>query len=221
VAYYKKRNHELYQARRMEAKAKKAPSYSGYVEKVALQPAPMSDDVEYNGNGNMGGDLQPPAALWRGDLGGVRRVDEDGGEPRPPYVPKERLIHFDLKGAPPKVDYLVKILKLSAELGATGVLMEYEDMFPFEGRLASVAATNHYSRKDVKTLLDTCAELGLEVIPLVQTFGHLEMLLKLPEFAQFRDVEEMPESICPCDPGAQLAVKELIRQVMELHPKAR
>ena len=86
--------------------------------------------------------------------------------------PPQRLVHFDLKGAPPKVDYLKKVLKLSAGLGATGVLMEYEDMFPFTGKLGKAAAANHYSADEVRELLDECQALGLTVIPLVQTFGE-------------------------------------------------
>ena len=84
----------------------------------------------------------------------------------------QRLVHFDLKGAPPKVEYLKKVLKLSAGLGATGVLMEYEDMFPFTGKLGKAAAANHYSAGEVKELLGECQALGLTVIPLVQTFGE-------------------------------------------------
>ncbi len=131
-------------------------------------------------------------------------ASHDGGvedEDRPPYVPQRRLIHFDLKGAPPKMEYLIKVgkkstitiqcdnnsnlnlfcqvLRLSKSLGATGVLLEYEDMFPFEGNLAKVAAENHYSKEEVMTLIAECDDLELEVIPLVQTFGESTKLLKL------------------------------------------
>lgn len=70
-----------------------------------------------------------------------------------------------------KVDFLIKVLKLASGLGATGVLLEWEDMFPFTGSLMSVAAKNHYSADDVRRLLKECKTLGMDVIPLVQTFG--------------------------------------------------
>ena len=74
------------------------------------------------------------------------------------------------------MDYLKKVLKMSAGLGATGVLMEYEDMFPFTGKLGKAAAANHYSAGEVKELLEECQALGLTVIPLVQTFGEWQTI---------------------------------------------
>ena len=99
--------------------------------------------------------------------------------------------------------------------------MEYEDMFPFSGKLATVAATNHYNHSDVMAILDVCAQLNLEVIPLVQTFGHMEFILKLPEFAYLRDAEDMPESICSCHDEAMPLIEKYIDQVMALHPNVR
>ena len=66
-----------------------------------------------------------------------------------PFVPKRRLIHFDLKGAPPKMEYLLKLIPMFVKLGATGLLVEYEDMFPYEGVLESAATSNHYTKAEV------------------------------------------------------------------------
>lgn len=40
-----------------------------------------------------------------------------------PYIPKHRIVHFDLKGAPPTVAYMKKVISLSKTVGATGLLL--------------------------------------------------------------------------------------------------
>lgn len=40
-----------------------------------------------------------------------------------PYVPKQRIVHFDLKGAPPKISYFKRLFPLIKTMGATGILM--------------------------------------------------------------------------------------------------
>ena len=37
----------------------------------------------------------------------------------------------------------------------------------------------HYTLQEVTDFVKFCQDLGLEVIPLVQTFGHLEYVLKV------------------------------------------
>lgn len=76
------------------------------------------------------------------------------------------LVHFDLKGAPPKVPYFKQLLKLVRDSGATGtflfslniifagILLEWEDMFPWEGRLKTARNSDAYSMEDVKAILN-------------------------------------------------------------------
>ena len=128
--------------------------------------------------------LNPPV-LYRGDHGPENDLGEEI-EPKPLYIPQKKLVHLDLKGAPPKTKFLLQFLKLIKKWGATGILIEYEDSFPFEGMLKDVATLNHYNKSDIYNILIKAKELGLEVIPLVQTFGHMEFILKHGQFAHLR-----------------------------------
>ena len=137
------------------------------------------------------------------------------------YIPRQRVVHLDLKGAPPLMSYLKSILPLLKEAGATALLVEYEDMFPYWGRLKNIAAKNAYSIEEVKKLQRWATKYGMMVIPLVQTFGHLEHALKLADFYDLREVSSYPQSLCPSRNGSWYLVKEMIDQMTELHPEAR
>lgn len=60
------------------------------------------------------------------------------------------IVHFDMKGSPPKLSYLKTLLPKLRELGVTGFLMEYEDMFPYDGRLLNISAKNCYKKSEVR-----------------------------------------------------------------------
>ena len=48
------------------------------------------------------------------------------------------------------------------------------------------------------TIQNSAKSYRLEVIPLIQTFGHLEWLLKLREYELYRDDLSLPMVITPC-----------------------
>ena len=137
-----------------------------------------------------------------------------------PVLIKEKLVHFDLKGAPPLVKYYKALFPLVKKMGATGLLMEYEDMFPYEGRLKISRAKNAYTQEDIVTIRKLAKENGLYIIPLVQTFGHLEFVLKHKEFKGVREVPNFPQAICPTRNGSFELVKDLIDQMMAAHPES-
>lgn len=58
-----------------------------------------------------------------------------------------KMVHLDLKGAPPKIKYLTEtVLPLVAAAGGNSILLEYEDMFPFDNALANTTHRSHYSQ---------------------------------------------------------------------------
>ncbi|XP_045425750.1 hexosaminidase D isoform X4 [Lemur catta] len=132
-----------------------------------------------------------------------------------------RLVHLDLKGAPPKVSYLSKVFPLFRALGANGLLIEYEDMFPYEGPLRLLRARFSYSPAEVKEILHLAGLHQLEVVPLVQTFGHMEFVLKHGAFAHLREVAAFPNTLNPHEPESLALVGAMIDQVLQQHPGAR
>ncbi|QQP50186.1 Hexosaminidase Dlike [Caligus rogercresseyi] len=137
------------------------------------------------------------------------------------FIPQERVVHFDLKGSPPKVSYLKYVLPLIREAGATAILLEYEDMFPYWGPLKNISSPAAYSRAELKDILKSARENNLEVIPLIQTFGHMEHVLKLKEFADLREVPIYPQSICPSQEKSFEVITQMIDQVFSLHPRSK
>ncbi|XP_043484727.1 hexosaminidase D-like [Leptopilina heterotoma] len=135
-----------------------------------------------------------------------------------------RLVHIDLKGAPPRVSYFEKLFPLLRSWGATGLLLEWEDTFPYNRELSPIGSngpsslTNGYTTQEARQILQMAGDSGLAVVPLVQTFGHMEFVLKHDEWSSLREVDRFPSSMCPSNPGSLPLVKSLIRQIVSFHP---
>uniref|UniRef100_A0A8C6ZQH9 beta-N-acetylhexosaminidase n=1 Tax=Nothoprocta perdicaria TaxID=30464 RepID=A0A8C6ZQH9_NOTPE len=134
--------------------------------------------------------------------------------------PLLRLVHLDLKGAAPRVSYLEQLFPLLSQLGASGILVEYEDMFPFQGELETLRSPYAYSEEDVERIQQLAELNQLEVVPLVQTFGHAEFILKHEKFQHLREVERFPNSFNPHAPGTLPLLRNLLAQVMEKHGRS-
>ncbi|XP_072026677.1 hexosaminidase D-like [Amphiura filiformis] len=137
--------------------------------------------------------------------------------PVPPPDEYFRLVHFDLKGAPPKMEFLKELFPKLSEWGCNGLLMEYEDMFPYDGKLEFVKSPDAYSMSDIETLQQLAKEYGMEYIPLIQTFGHFEFVLKHDDWSDVRELSNMPTSVCPSNPDSVQRVVEVVDQVFALH----
>lgn len=134
---------------------------------------------------------------------------------------QQRLVHLDLKGAPLCVGYLEKIFPYLKRWGATGLLVEYEDTFPYDGDLKVLTAAHAYSKEEIGQIQTLAEENDLIVIPLVQTFGHLEFALKHEKFSHLREVAKYPMALCPSNPDGLSLVCKMVDQVIALHPNVQ
>ena len=136
--------------------------------------------------------------------------------------PPPLYVHLDLKGLPLSPNYLCDIVfPLLEKRGVTGILLEWEDMLPFSGSLADVACADAFTPAQVARIVNRAQSLGLEIIPLVQTIGHLEYVLKHESRKALREDELEFGTICPTDPNAHALLDALISQVLAFHPHCR
>src|SRR5690606_7995254 len=74
---------------------------------------------------------------------------------------------------------------------------------------------------DVTKIIQLCLKHKFELIPLIQTFGHLEFALKHAKFRPLREIDDFPAAVCPRN---QLTfttlIKPIIDQVIQLHLEA-
>lgn len=102
-----------------------------------------------------------------GASGGGEVMDALGRSNEPQGSPvvnlRHKMVHFDLKGMPPTVDAFKTIFSFLKNIGVTGVLMEYEDMFPFHGKLAGITNRAAYNVSDIQAILGLAKANNLQV----------------------------------------------------------
>ncbi|KAK3785155.1 hypothetical protein RRG08_021955 [Elysia crispata] len=139
-------------------------------------------------------------------------------EQRGKIISGSRIVHLDLKGAPLKLSYLEKIFPVLKKWGCTGILIEYEDTFPYDEDISILAAPHAYSKEEIRHIGQSLKTLEMSVIPLIQTFGHFEFVLKHKEFVSLREVEKYPMALCPSNTECLELIFKMLDQVMKLHP---
>ncbi|CAJ0585971.1 unnamed protein product, partial [Mesorhabditis spiculigera] len=132
---------------------------------------------------------------------------------------EQTLVHIDMKGSAPRPGYLKQLLTIFEQLGATGIVLEWEDMFPYTGSLSNYINGYAYSLAEVDDVLSHAQQLGLQVVPLVQTLGHAEWILKAEENVQIREDPQFPMVFCIGDSRARQLIKDSVQQVAKIHAK--
>lgn len=131
-----------------------------------------------------------------------------------------RGLHLDLKGMPPLFPRLKELVHLFAELRFNLILIEWEDTFPWscDPRLCG---DFHYTEEQVAELAALCQTLGLEIIPLVQSLGHAENVLRLSGNEALREVPQRTDVFHPLHPRSPQIVREMVEDVLRLLPNTR
>jgi hypothetical protein len=134
-------------------------------------------------------DGRDAAGLWYG-LQTLRLLLDSGDVPVGeiidwPAVPR-RGIHLDLKGYGPTFEPLLEIVRLLARYKINVILLEVEDKFAFASA-PGVAVPEGYTAEQMRVLSRECAARQIQVMPKLQSLGHVDYLLKHPQYAALRE----------------------------------
>ena len=80
--------------------------------------------------------------------------------------------------------------------GINTLIMEWEASYPFE-QDPQIPNRYAYTRAQVRDFIAYCGQLKIDVIPLQQSFGHVEYILRNNRYAALREDEHDLSQVCP------------------------
>lgn len=117
------------------------------------------------------------------------------------------------------LDELFHFIRMCSQVKINTILIESGNRFPnpkYPSGNPWELTTEEYRR-----LMEYIRAEGMDVIPMLQTFGHLSNMLSDPGLAYLREEQHLPEQLCPMHPGAMPFVKDVVDLYIEMHPHSK
>jgi hypothetical protein len=119
---------------------------------------------------------------------------QNNAKQRSPFAVKG--FHIDLRVQVMTMDALKAFaLKLSG-LGINTLVMEWEGTYPFE-KHPMIPNRYAYTKAEIISFIKYCNDLGIDVIPLQQSFGHVEYILRNDRYKDLREDQKDFSQVCP------------------------
>ncbi|MGB9641771.1 MAG: family 20 glycosylhydrolase, partial [Candidatus Ratteibacteria bacterium] len=127
-----------------------------------------------------------------------------------------RGIHLDLKGLPPASSRLFELLEILAQARINCIVVEWEDMYPWKA-YPELKNETSYTESTVRKFISRAESLNIEVIPLVQSFGHMENVLSKRRFKHLREIPDNVSDLCPLKNESRDIVLQMVKDVLLTH----
>ena len=86
--------------------------------------------------------------------------------------------------------------KKLSESGINTLIMEWEATYPFE-KHPLIPNRYAYTKTEIIDFVKYCNNLGIDVIPLQQSFGHVEYILRNEKYKDLREDQKDYSQVCP------------------------
>ncbi|MFD2525312.1 family 20 glycosylhydrolase [Flavihumibacter stibioxidans] len=131
---------------------------------------------------------------------------------------KVKGFHIDLRIQVMTPQALRNFARELASFGINTLVMEWEASYPYD-KHATISNKYAYTREEVKSFIDYCSQLGMDVIPLQQCFGHVEYILRNDRYSHLKEERKDISQICPLKTeGDSLLFSDLFKDLASTHP---
>jgi hypothetical protein len=111
---------------------------------------------------------------------------------------KVKGFHLDLRVQVMKMPALKAFALKLSNAGVNTLVMEWEASYPYS-KHNIISSKYAYSREEVKSFIAYCNSLHIDVIPLQQSFGHVEYILKHYRYKELREDQKDYSQVNPLE----------------------
>lgn len=138
-----------------------------------------------------------------------------------PEKPKDlfavRGFHIDLRVQVMTMDALKAFASKLHDDGINTLIMEWEGTYPFE-KHPLIPNRYAYTREEIISFVKYCNNLGIDVIPLQQSFGHVEYILRNDRYKDLREDQKDFSQVCPLQTAQDSALfTDLYKDLASTH----
>jgi hexosaminidase len=125
--------------------------------------------------------------------------------------------HLDLRIQVMKMPALKSFVSELKKGGINTLVMEWEATYPFKNH-PLIPNRYAYSREEIKSFISYCNKLKIDVIPLQQSFGHVEYILRNNKYADLREDQKDFSQINPLEEEkARALFTDLYKDLISTH----
>ncbi len=129
-----------------------------------------------------------------------------------------RGFHLDLRIQVMTMPALKNFALRLSQSGINTLIMEYEATYPFE-KHPMIPNRYAYTKKEIEDFVAYCGHLGIDVVPLQQSFGHVDYILRNNRYAALREDEKDWSQVCPSQVAGDSALfTDLFTELAATHP---
>jgi hexosaminidase len=129
-----------------------------------------------------------------------------------------RGFHIDLRIQVMTMPALKQFASKLKTQGINTLIMEWEATYPFT-KYPFISNRYAYTKDEVHSFIRYCAGIGLDVIPLQQSFGHVEYILRHQRFKDLREDQKDYSQVCPLKTEADsILFTDLYSELSISHP---